>query len=324
MFCFFAAYAQAQAVSKAPLGKTATVPGGPAPAASYRGPTQEDLARAAAIRADIAGIERQIADAQIENDKLSGGLIKVLIESRIAQMKYTVSLLQTRQKALEIGARPVMLEVSAIPVDDALVAKLDKDIEEVRSNIALSDAKASQYSGGLIRAQILSTSATMGETLALLERRRLTAKYGLAQAPVGVSAGAPATVPRSASGSKEVPLKDTIVKVRLANKQYHEYKYDKSIFFDGTYIADGLDKPARSIKGVFKVQDLFGETKVPIEWTITERLEPGQAVSFSGKGIDYNQFKNSHQWLHSTSMADMQVIFSVDSIIYEDGTRKDF
>ena len=52
---------------------------------------------------------------------------------------------------------------------------------------------------------------------------------------------------------------------------------------DGEYIAEGLDKPARSIKGVFRVQDLFGETKGPIKWTITQPMSPGRACPFLDK-----------------------------------------
>lgn len=298
------------------------------PTQPYKGPTQDDLTRVAAIKADIAVIERQVAEAQSESEKLAGGLIKARIDARIAQMKYTISLLQTRQKALELGARLIPVEIASSTIDEATVAKLDKEIEEQRAKIAETDAKAAQYSGGLIRAQILSTSATMSETLALMEQRRVIAKYGLVPAPAAKSGTDTASISSSAqnqaSGPKERPLKDTIIKVRLTNKQFHEYKYDKSIFFDGEYIAEGLDKPTRSIKGVFSVQDLFGETKVPIKWTITQPMAPGQSVSFSGKGIDYNQFTNSHQWLRSTLMSDMQVVFSVESIIYDDGTRRDF
>lgn len=320
--------ASAQTAADRPTSGKATSTTVPA-APTYKGPTAEDLARAGAIKADITAIERQIEEARTESEKLTGGLIKVRIDARIAQMKYTIALLQTRQKALEVGSRPVPVEVASSAVDEGMVAKLDKDIEEQRAKIAETEAKATQYSGGLIRAQILSTSATMSETLALLEQRRMIAKYGLAPAPKAKDgtdiANTSSTATKQAlSPPKEPSLKDTIIKVRLTNKQFHEYKYDKSIFFDGEYVAEGLDKPARSIKGVFKVQDLFGETKVPIRWTITEPIAPGQGVSFSGRGIDYNQFTNSHQWLRSTSMSDLRIVFSVESIIYDDGTRRDF
>lgn len=321
-------FAVAQTAPGKANANKATPPAAAVAASSHKAPTQDDLARASSIKADIATIERQVAEAQSESEKFAGGLIKVRIDARIAQMKYTISLLQTRQKALELGARLVPVEVVTSTADAALVAELDKEIEQQKAKIAETDAKAAQYSGGLIRAQILSTSATMGETLALTEQRRMIAKYGLAPAPSASNtteapkAGASAS--KQAISAKEPPLKDTIIKVRLTNKQYHEYKYDKSIFFDGEFVAEGLDKPARSIKGAFRVQDLFGETKVPIKWTITQSMAPGQSVSFSGQGIDYNQFTNSHQWLRSTPMSDMQVVFSVESILYEDGTRRDF
>jgi len=279
-----AAAAQAQNAQK----KQAEGHGAMAPVT--RGPTASDLAQAASIKAEILTIEKQVADSQAESDKLSGGLIKARIGARIAQMKYTVALLQTRQKALEVGARLVPVDVVASPVDEAAAERLEREIKEVAGRIAETDAKAGQYSGGLIRAQLLSTSATMAETMALLEQRRMIAKYGLAQAPgdkafseVASSGPAATTAAKKPVAPVEAPLQDTIVKVSLTNKQYSEYKYDKGIYFDGEYNAEGLDKPARSIKGTFKVQDLFGETKVPIKWTIPEQLEPGQVVRFSGR-----------------------------------------
>lgn len=326
----FSAAAFGQAQPKKPVLPKPAAPASPA-VAPARSPTPEELSKAAAIKDDISKIERSIFDSQAESEKLAGGLIKARIEARIAQMRYTISLLQTRQKALELGARLIPLEVSAATVNQAEVERLEKEIDALKVRISETDAKAAQYSGGLIRAQVLSTSATMSETLALLEQRMMAAKYGLVPAPA-INTASP---PPSASGSnastakneplpKEAPLAETIVKVRLSNKEYQEQKYDKGVFFSGEYLAEGLDKPARSIKGVFKVQDLFGETKVSIKWTLTQPLSPGQSQSFSGKGIDYNQFNNSHQWLKNTHLSDMQVVYAIESILYEDGTRRDF
>ena len=90
------------------------------------------------------------------------------------------------------------------------------------------------------------------------------------------------------------------------------------------YTATGLDKPARAIKGTLNLQDLFGETKMRIAWTINDPINPGMATIEKGRGFEFNQFRDIHRWVRATDQKDMQATFSVKSILYEDGSRKDF
>src|SRR5689334_22864281 len=81
----------AQTVPKKTVGN----PVAPAVAQAQRVPTQEDLAQVVAIKSDVVAIEKQIGEAQVESDQLARGPITARIGARIAQMRYTVSLLQT-------------------------------------------------------------------------------------------------------------------------------------------------------------------------------------------------------------------------------------
>ncbi|MEZ5962462.1 MAG: hypothetical protein R3F56_01325 [Planctomycetota bacterium] len=41
-------------------------------------------------------------------------------------------------------------------------------------------------------------------------------------------------------------------------------------------------------------------------------------------GVHYNRFLDSHRWLQSTDVKDMQVVFRVQQVIYADNTREEY
>ena len=129
----------------------------------------------------------------------------------------------------------------------------------------------------------------------------------------------------SATESK-VPdeVSSEIVSVRLLRKRFAEQEYQEFIWFDIEFTAGGLDKPARAIKGVLNFQDLFGEPRMKMNWTIDAPVEPGQTVTEKGTGFKYNQFIDSHQWVRATDPQNMTASFAVTSILYQDGSRRDF
>jgi hypothetical protein len=84
-----------------------------------------------------------------------------------------------------------------------------------------------------------------------------------------------------------------------------------------------LKKAARAIKGVLHFQDLFGETRMRVNWTIDEPLAPSDVYVEKGTGFEYNMFMNDHQWVNSTDLANMKAAFVVTNIIYQDGTTEE-
>ncbi len=102
------------------------------------------------------------------------------------------------------------------------------------------------------------------------------------------------------------------------------WKFEDNIWWDATYTAVGLEKDARSIKGVLKFCDLFGEPQFQVRVTIDDPISPEGVVSSKGIGIEYNQFDSTHKWLRSTSLDDMTVRFQVDTILYTDKTTEKF
>ena len=112
--------------------------------------------------------------------------------------------------------------------------------------------------------------------------------------------------------------------VRLLKKQLTKQNHQDFIFFDAELTASGLNRPSRAIKGELEVNDLFGETKLTIVWTLDRPLNPGGTVLEKGKGFHYNQFLQPHQWVDTTALENMSAAFAVSSILYQDGTREDF
>jgi len=289
-------------------------------------PTEEELAAIAQMRSDLGALQSEIRSAEEKNAKYAGGLVKALIELRLETLKNTEALMKERILALESGAR-IEITVPGTEPDPDLAKQLAEEVEEQERKLEMARQEAARYSGGLVAAMKSSTVATSEQTLAMLNQRRLAAKYGLHIATVQTPAdsGSSSTVlpSRNSTGVAESDAGSQIVEVRLLRKQFTKQKYQEYIFFDLEFTASGLDKPARAIKGVLHLQDLFGEAKMNIGWTIEEPVQPLQTVVEKGTGFEYNQFKDAHQWVRSTELEDMTASMTVRSILYQDGTRVD-
>lgn len=136
----------------------------------------------------------------------------------------------------------------------------------------------------------------------------------------GVEAPAPTVSPPP-------PHSSSPIRVQITSKRYDPAApdagaYTDHICWDVNYYPDGLEKPARAVKGVMEFEDLFGEVRFAIGVTVNERLSPGTPTRQVGIGFQYNQFREDHLWMLSTSMDDMCPHFRVQSILYEDGTRE--
>lgn len=306
-------------------------PQSPAQASPVAGPTPEQRAIIAQLREEVARIDEDLAVAKIEDDKLKGGLIKAQIGLRMEIMLNTRALIQQRIRVLELGAKLVPIEVAATQPDPTLVADIERDIVTTKEKIVATKEEAAKYRGGLILAQLESAIATQEGTLAMLQQRQMMAKYGLArttvpdQREVGSRQASSASTSSSQERKQAKPsVADTILTVNLLGKRRTKQKYGEFIFFDLDLIAEGLDRPARAIKGVMKFTDLFGEAKVHVNWTLDDPVTPGATIVQRGVGPSYNQFTDTDRWLDNTALTNMRAVFTVKSILYEDGTRKDF
>jgi hypothetical protein len=296
------------------------------------------------LTADISAVQAEIRKAEEDDQQFSGGLVKSLISLRLATLRQTLALLEQRSKATAarttlqytIDGRPLVLPSDA----PSQIAALESDIAESSAKVTRQEAEVARYSGGLIHATTLATLATLRQTQAMLEQKRLALKYGLPQF-VGfrdILSPASATPTAPASNSRRGPAAATSaavtgnqlsqpsppwLEVKLLNKHLTKQDYQDFIFFDVEWHATGLTKAARAIKGILQLQDLFGQTKMKVNWTIDKPLAPGEVFVEKGTGFRYNMFMSDHQWVNGTDLTNMKAVFAATNIIYQDGTTEE-
>lgn len=137
------------------------------------------------LAAEIGYLDGQIALAEAENARYAGGLVKSLIELRLATLKQTKSMLEQRAAAnvngvnlrYTVDGRAFTLPAGA----REQLASVEADIVNTEAEAARQQAEADRYSGGLVQAMSLATVATTKQTLAMLQQKRLALKYGLPQ-----------------------------------------------------------------------------------------------------------------------------------------------
>ena len=132
----------------------------------------------ASLKAEITVLQEQIKTAEAENAKYTGGLVKSLVVARIAIMQQTEAMLQQRLKADTYGIAIKYTVDGKNFVPPASASELLRDVEqEIASNltkIKQQEAEAARYSGGLVQAVSLSALATMRQTQAMLEQKRVS------------------------------------------------------------------------------------------------------------------------------------------------------
>lgn len=290
-----------------------------------------------ALKKELTEINYKIEEAKKEDAKLSGGLIKALIHERIELLETNAALVQQRMHAIQSGAK-VIMKVNMSEPNLKRAAEIQTEIQLLNQKISEQQTKSDQYRGGLIKAQIESTIATMHTTLAMLETEYLKAKYGIHWPPSPKDSESQATKNANAvaekstvsPATKQAPDKSTnILKPTLSNKRIQEMDvrnriYKSAIWFDITWDTANLPKATRAVKGILIMADLFGDEKNRIKWTINDSLTPNGSFSEAGVGFEYNQFRSSHEWVRQTNFSDMTFKYQVKSIIYQDGTSEEF
>ena len=294
------------------------------------GPTPEELSRITELKEELEFTRKDISDAKSDIEGLTGGLLHALYQVRLEVLKTNEALIMQRIHAIESGAE-ITVELKGTSPDPDEASKLQQEIQEQEAQLVTAKNEA-QNSRGLIGAMKHAVVATNEQTIAMLRQRYLIAKFGLPFPQVKYDPAAdtvtspkiePTDYKASQLASSDVNLSSEIVSVKLLSKQYTEQDYQDFIFFDLEFQAVGLDEETRALKGSLKIEDLFGETKLRVGWTIDDPLKPGDKLTVKGKGFKFNQFSSKHQWVRSTELKNMKASFTVRSIIYKDGSQHD-
>ncbi|HFQ9141151.1 TPA: hypothetical protein ACHTOV_003617 [Enterobacter cancerogenus] len=142
--------------------------------------TPEQKQEVAALKVELSQTEGEISAAKHIEQQFSGGLIKNLTTARLEVLGTNKALLEQRINAIESGAK-IDVVVSGVKPDPELAASIKAEMEDLAVKINEAKTDASQYSGGLIQVLKLSTVATEEQSMAMLQQKYLTAKYGLAE-----------------------------------------------------------------------------------------------------------------------------------------------
>lgn len=148
-------------------------------------PERVDPAVALSLREEIKNVRAQIGEAESESARYTGGLVKALIDSRLQTLRQTLAMLEQRDKAWTFGlhlrytvdGKPFSLP----PGMQAQLPEVERELRDIASQIESQQQEVSRYSGGLVHAMGLSTLATMKQTEAMLNQRRLAIRFELPQ-----------------------------------------------------------------------------------------------------------------------------------------------
>jgi hypothetical protein len=290
--------------------------------------TPKQKAQITALDSQLDAVKTELTAAKAKDAEYTGGVVKAFVSVRVQILATTKDLLEQRIQAVESGA-PMTVKVDATKPDPKRAEELAKELATQEQAAKVADAKAAG-AGGLVGAMLQSAAATEQNTVALLRLQYVSAKYGLAPlalvptgsaVPTSTVAPADATPPPTSEGEN---VAYTILTPTLLGKRFIDGEYEDGITLNLKFDPTGLDKPARAIKGVLILTDLFGAPQKRINWTIDHPVQPGEPYTETGDGFKYNQFESSDQWVKTTDASNMKVKFQVDSILYRDGTRRDF
>lgn len=290
----------------------------------------EEQAQVASLKQELSTTDTAIADAIATDAKYSGGTIKAFATLRVEILKTNKVLVQQRIAGIEAGA-PITVKIVVSKGDPERAQTLAAELAIQEKKAAAAESRAIAVGGGLIGAMTQLQAATARNTVALLQQQYLIAKYGLQPLSVATAGnGASATVasPQSSAPPTDVGddgnLQYAILAPTILSKKYERENYQDAIWFNIKFDTSGLDRPTRAIKGALILTNLFDDTEFGINMTIDDPINPGETYTKNGTGFDYNQFTDSHQWVRVTALKDMKAKFRVDSILYADGTRRDF
>lgn len=144
----------------------------------------EQIKQVEDLKVEMSKTEAEISSAKDLDKQYSGGLIKSLVRARLEVLETNKALLEQRVNAIESGAK-IKIDVSGFKPNMELASSLEKEINTLKGQILEAKSDAEKYAGGLVLSMKLAAIATQEQTLAMLEQRYLSAKYGLPE--VGIS-----------------------------------------------------------------------------------------------------------------------------------------
>jgi len=189
-----------------------------------------DILHLEELKEDIETVSLQIAKAEKENARYAGGLVKTLIILRLQILNNTKAMLEQKKYALIHGI-PVHYTYRdeiyiPTPADSATIQIIESDIKVQQKRLAKAEAEDEKYSGGLVKAMIASQICTIKNTIAMLEQKKMIAKYGIpipalqVEKPTAKSSAEP-----SPPATSELEIVDVQTRVTESNPSWWKYAW---------------------------------------------------------------------------------------------------
>lgn len=183
---------------------SAKSPGVAAPVSSQSsGPSKQPKDQ---LRDAINSSRDRVAQLQSEYDKYSGGLIRALLGSALAAEKHTFAMLNQKQ---ESWVHRIALDYTvdgkayrAPENAEEQIAAIEAEIDTASAKLSSARAEADRYSGGLVRATLLSAVATQQMSLAMLEQKRASLRFGFPLYAVNSESSSEHAIPSDSSPAK--------------------------------------------------------------------------------------------------------------------------
>jgi hypothetical protein len=133
------------------------------------------------IDQDRAAIQSEIAEAKVESEKYAGGLIKTLLDLRIAILRNTMAMLdQKRTSFIRRISLNYMIEGHRVsPAGDNELNEILEELVQAERKVTESKREAEQYTGGLLQAMLSLKVATDELSVSQLRLKFYSAKYGI-------------------------------------------------------------------------------------------------------------------------------------------------
>lgn len=126
--------------------------------------------RSASLDTEMTSVREQIRFAQEEDARCTDSFVKSLIAARLATLRQTEAMLQLA--ALRSG---YILDTST----SRALRAIEQEAAANRARIAAQEAEIARYSGGIALTVSQTTLATLEQTQALIDQRRLALEFGL-------------------------------------------------------------------------------------------------------------------------------------------------
>lgn len=135
------------------------------------------------IDSDLKTVEIEIIDAQKTVEEYSGGLLAILANVRLQTLKTTKSMLKQKQNGFRRFI-PLTYSIDGkeyTPPENKyiLLKELNDDLKDLQQNLSKAEKESAKYGGGLLGVLSLTQVATVENSMAFLNQRRLLLKYDI-------------------------------------------------------------------------------------------------------------------------------------------------